>query len=147
VTDRLELQFHLSCPPDRAFRAFTEKVDLWWPKGHRSRPDARMDFEPGDRGRLVERSAGGERTIGDVRSWQPPGRLAFDWRLGTTGHPTRVEISFAPTDSGTEVTVLHTPGEAAADGIWPTRVARFEQGWTATLSALADFIPSQKDLA
>jgi uncharacterized protein YndB with AHSA1/START domain len=142
----LELQFHLSCPPERAFRAFTDKVDLWWPKGHRSRPDARMDFEPGDGGRLVERYAAGERTIGEVKSWQPPNRLAFDWRLGIANHPTRVEISFAPTDSGTDVTVLHTPADAEADGIWPNKVALFEKGWTASLTALADFISSQKDL-
>lgn len=140
MTDRLELEFHLDCPPEAAFRAFTDKVDLWWPRDHRSVRDARMWFETGDGGRLCERNAGGERTIGDITAWSPPTRLAFDWRLGSTSAPTHVEIRFDAAETGTRVMITHTPGAAAADGIWPTRVTRFESGWTACFTALADFI-------
>lgn len=145
MSDRLELQFKLSCPRDHAFRTFTGKIDLWWPRGHRSRPDATMHFEPGRSGRLIERSGEGERTIGDVVDWSPPERISFNWWLGAERHPTHVEIAFVETPPGTEVQIVHTPGLAATDDIWRTRVGRFDNGWTASLTALAAFIAAEED--
>ena len=146
MAERLEMRFVLSCDPKRAFRAFTEKVDRWWPKGHRSSPAAAMAFEPGSGGRLVERSDGGERAIGEVLSWIPPGHLSFDWRLGATNSPTRVEISFEEKNGGTKVTVLHTPSKASVGDIWSDTVARFERGWLATFAALSEFLTNQETL-
>ena len=145
VTERLELEFRLDCPPERAFRAFTEKIDLWWPKGHRSSADATIVFEARDGGRLLERGPAGERTIGEVTDWSPPTALAFDWRLGAAENPTHVEIRFEHAADGTSVRVTHTPGAAADDGIWPRMVARFENGWTASVAALSDFLAKEDD--
>ena len=145
MTDRLELEFRLDCAPERAFRAFTDKIDLWWPKGHRSSADARLVFESGDGGRLLERGPAGERTIGDVTHWSPPTALAFDWWLGIANNPTHVEIRFEASAAGTDVKITHTPGAADADNIWPARVARFESGWTASIAALGDFLTKEDD--
>lgn len=145
MSERLELQFMLSCPRDHAFRTFTAKIDLWWPKGHRSTPDATMHFEPGSNGRLIERSGNDERTVGEVVAWTPPERLSFNWWLGAERHPTHVEIAFVDAPPGTEVQIVHTPGLAAGDDIWTTRVGRFENGWTTTFAALGAFIAAERD--
>ena len=145
MTERLDLEFRLDCPPERAFRAFTEKIDLWWPKGHRSSANATIFFETGDGGRLLERGPAGERTIGDVTRWSPPTALSFDWRLGAADNPTQVEIRFEATGAGTNVKITHTPGTAADDGTWPKKVARFENGWTRSIAALAGFLAKEDD--
>ena len=143
MTERLELQFKLACSPGHAFRVFTEMTDLWWPPGHKRHADSAMVFEPGPAGRLIERSKQGDDAVGEVVDWQPPNRLAFNWWLGAAEHPTRVEIGFIPADSGTAITILHTPGDADGDGIWSGRVARFEAGWTAVFSHLARTIEQE----
>jgi uncharacterized protein YndB with AHSA1/START domain len=145
VPERLDLEFRLDCPPERAFRAFTEKIDLWWPKSHRKSADATMVFEANDGGRLLERGPAGERTIGDVTDWSPPTALSFDWRLGASDNPTHVEIRFEATSTGTNVKITHTPGAAADDDTWPKMVARFENGWTASIAALGDFLVKEDD--
>lgn len=145
TSERLELRFRIASPRDHAFRVFTEKVDLWWPRGHRGNPDAEMRFEPGVNGRLIERSGTGERAIGNIVGWNPPAGLAFNWWLGAERHPTLVDIRFDDRDASTEITILHTPGAAAEDGIWPSRVARFENGWTKTMAALASYVDAQED--
>lgn len=143
MTDRLELQFQLACTPGHAFRVFTEMIDLWWPPGHKRHPDSAMVFVSGPDGRLVERSDGRDDPVGDVVAWEPPHRLAFDWWLGSLGHPTRVEVGFHRADTGTRITVLHTPGEAIADDIWTGRVARFQEGWTAVFTHFARAIEQE----
>jgi len=143
MTDRLELRFTLACSPAHAFRVFTEMVELWWPRSHRRLPEGEMAFEPGPDGRLVERIGSEERTVGDVVAWQPPGRLSFDWWLGANEHPTRVDIAFRPTEAGTAIDIVHTPGDALVDDIFADRVARFEQGWNAVFGALSNFLKQQ----
>lgn len=144
MTELLELQFKLACDRDHAFQTFTEKVDLWWPKGYRRSPESSMQFEPGSTGRLIERSSVGQRAIAEIVAWEPPDRLTLNWWLGVERHPTRVDIQFADASVGTEITIRHTPGLAAEDGIWPTRAPRFEAGWTKTMTELDAFIANQK---
>jgi uncharacterized protein YndB with AHSA1/START domain len=75
-----------------------------------------MDFEPGPRGRLWERHAGGaDFEVGRVRAWEPPHRLVFEWRQG----------NFAPD----ETTVVEVRFEPAAGG--GTRVTLEHRGWSA----------------
>ena len=54
MSEVLTREIALACPPERAFRAFTEHVDLWWPRSHRREAAARMAFVPGESGRLVQ---------------------------------------------------------------------------------------------
>ena len=32
----------LACPVEHAFDVFTDKIDLWWPRGHRRNRDASL---------------------------------------------------------------------------------------------------------
>jgi uncharacterized protein YndB with AHSA1/START domain len=102
-------------PPAECFRLFTEEVDLWWRKGLAFRPSGRkpgiMCFEPRVGGRMFESVEGGRVfEMGTVTEWAPPRRLAFEWRgvNFAPGEKTLVEVSFAQSESGTQVTVRHS---------------------------------------
>jgi uncharacterized protein YndB with AHSA1/START domain len=47
--------------------------------------------------------------VGHVRAWEPPSRLVFTWKNETfaANEDTEVEVIFAATKSGTQVTVTH----------------------------------------
>ena len=70
-------------------------------------------IEPGVGGRLFEsfETDAGERVVpmGQVRVWEPPQRLVFEWRaINFAPHEhTEVEVRFEPTSRGTLVTVVH----------------------------------------
>jgi uncharacterized protein YndB with AHSA1/START domain len=87
-----------------AFDVFTREIDVWWRQGPQYRIGGRtrgqLLFEPGPEGRLFEtyESAQGTRTfeVGKVTAWEPPARLAFEWR-GVNFQPnerTWVEVTF-----------------------------------------------------
>jgi len=111
--------------PDVAFEVFTREIDQWWRQGPRYRIAGRkrgiLYFEPGVGGRLFEsfESASGSRTfeVGRVTAWDPPSRLALEWR-GVNFKPhekTFVEVRFAPQREGTLVTVQHRGWSALPD--------------------------------
>jgi uncharacterized protein YndB with AHSA1/START domain len=119
VTDgsRVLVSVRVPADPARAFQAFTEQIGEWWrPNGlfqFTSRRDGTLAFEPGKGGRLLETYPEGDPfVIGDVRAWEPPGRLVVSWR----------EASFEP-DQETE---LHVRFDAVGD---QTRVTVEHHGW------------------
>jgi uncharacterized protein YndB with AHSA1/START domain len=107
----------IAVDPDTAFQVFTEEIGLWWG----SSPDSRfrhdihgtMRFVPcGPGGRLLEVYEGTDEPpheIGRVLAWEPGKRLVFDWRALAfrPGEITEVEVTFAPTEDGTRVTLEH----------------------------------------
>ncbi len=103
---------------EETFRAFTEEIDVWWRRGARFRAAGPrrgvIRLEPGVGGRLVEaiETKSGERVVqtGAVTVWEPPERLAFEWRAVNFApdEKTLVEIDFARAASGTLVTVTHS---------------------------------------
>jgi uncharacterized protein YndB with AHSA1/START domain len=115
--DGAKVSMFVGVAPADAFAVFTEETDLWWGKGPKfrmanKRPGV-LAFEPGVGGRLFEtyEAASGTRTleVGRITAWQPPARLAFEWR-GVNFEPgevTFVEIEFEPKAHGTMVTVRH----------------------------------------
>jgi Activator of Hsp90 ATPase homolog 1-like protein len=138
MAEILRREIALACPPDHAFRVFTEQFDLWWPRGHRRNRDSALHF---DREHLVERLPdGSEWTMASVRAYEPPAWLELDWFPGSPQAPTHVEIAFAPTAEGTTITILHQPLTEAATAIWAQRIAQFIKGWEAVLPALRDYI-------
>jgi uncharacterized protein YndB with AHSA1/START domain len=103
-------------PPAEAFRVFTEEIDGWWRQGlryriGRSRSVVHLEAQLG--GRLFESfhtPAGEEvKETGRVTCFEPPSRLVLTWwavNFGP-GEQTEVEVLFAPSPSGTLVTVCH----------------------------------------
>jgi uncharacterized protein YndB with AHSA1/START domain len=138
VADVLIRTIALACPVEHAFSVFTEKVDLWWPRGHRRNRDATMQFTTDA---LLERSPDGTLwTMGRVTAMEPPHRLALDWFPGSPAAPTSVEIAFVPSPEGTTITVTHRAVSEEAQTMWAGRVDVFARGWDTVLPALKEFI-------
>lgn len=134
MSETLRRQIVLACTPGRAFRIFTEQVDLWWPRGHRRNRDSALRFELD---RLVELLPdGSEWIMAGVRVSAPPDRLELDWYPGSPQAPTNVDIAFATIGDGTLVTIVHRPLNAGTLAVWAERVALFGEGWESVLAAL-----------
>jgi uncharacterized protein YndB with AHSA1/START domain len=129
--DPLRLEFAVACPPDKAFALWATETSRWWPHGHSvsADPDLTVAFEPHPGGRIYERTpAGVEHDWGEVLAWEPPRRLVYLWHLRfDRSDATEVEVTFAPRDGGTAVTIEHRGwerlGSAAAERREPTAVA------------------------
>jgi uncharacterized protein YndB with AHSA1/START domain len=101
-----------------AFAVFTEEIDLWWRHGvkfrHAGKRPGRMVFEPKLGGRVFEtvELSTGERTfvVGTVVEWEPPRRLALEWRAVSFAphEKTLVEVTFTPSGDGTMVRLVHS---------------------------------------
>ncbi len=114
--DQARASVLVAVAPDEAFRLFTAEIDRWWRRGLRYRVGAGRSvlvLEPKVGGRLLESidSAAGPTVIetGRIRLWDPPRRLVFSWRAVNfaSDETTEVEVAFAPSASGTTVTVTH----------------------------------------
>jgi len=115
--DRARATVTVAVPPERAFRLFTEEINLWWRRGPRFRnvngDQGIICVEPRVGGRVFE--SAGERAnetvfeVGKVKLWQPSERLIFEWRASNFAPDecTEVEVTFEPSVSGTFVTVEH----------------------------------------
>jgi hypothetical protein len=44
VDEVLTRRIALACPVEHAFGVFTDKIDLWWPRGHRRDREASLSF-------------------------------------------------------------------------------------------------------
>jgi uncharacterized protein YndB with AHSA1/START domain len=128
--DRARVSVLVEVPPDVAFQIFTEDIDLWWRRGLKYRVaggrQGSIHLEPGVGGRLYESFlAGGDtqlRETGRVTLWDPPRRLELEWSAINFAPTERtiVEVEFAPSRSGTLVTVTHR-GWDALRGDHPVR--------------------------
>jgi uncharacterized protein YndB with AHSA1/START domain len=123
----LELGFTVACPPEHAFAVWTERTSLWWPKSHSvsADPDLTVTIEPRAGGRIFECTASGEEhDWGRVLEFAPPHRLVYEWHLRQDrADATRVEISFAPSEEGTAVTIVHSDWQKLGQR------ERNERGW------------------
>lgn len=104
--------------PATAFTAFTEELDLWWVRGPINYFDSAravgMRCEPGVGGRLVEvydEKTGEGRELARITVWAPGQRLA--WRSSVDD--VEIDVRFAPSAAGTEVTVTATIPASGAD--------------------------------
>ena len=130
-------------PTDAAFRVFTERVDLWWPRNHRmsGTPDGRMELSPPPNGELVEHAPDGRRlSYGAVQEWHPGERLVLSFFLGSgAAHPTEVTVHFRPLNEATRVTIEHRAGalsEEAFEGI----ADRFVSNWSVISQGYASYV-------
>jgi uncharacterized protein YndB with AHSA1/START domain len=156
--DRVAVTVMIDVEPADAFAAFTEDIDLWWRRGVAYRVAGRkpgsLAFEPRIGGRLFEEYQGPDGPLvhesGVVTAWEPPHRLAFDWRASNfaPGEVTRVEVTFTRTESGrTRVELVHT-GFAALRPDHPVRhgeansafIRRLGLWWGELLSSLREHV-------
>ena len=133
----------VKAPPARAFELFAGQMERWWPIGKTvgKNPHVAIVLEPRVGGRWFERDVDGNETHwGKVLAWEPPTRLLLGWQLNSKwihdpDFLTEVELTFAPAEGGTMVTLEHRNlerfGTDAAKhaeslrGGWPTRLAEF----------------------
>ncbi len=115
--DSAAASVHVAVGPEDAFEVFTREIDLWWRHGPKFRiagkRPGRLVFECQLGGRLFETVEldSGARTFvtGTVVAWDPPRRLAIEWRgVNFAEHEkTLVEVTFTPAGEGTMVRVEH----------------------------------------
>jgi uncharacterized protein YndB with AHSA1/START domain len=87
---------------ETAFRVFSQKMDLWWPRSHHvgKTPMRKMVLEPKAKGRWYSTHEGGEECeVGFVQTFDPHARLVLVWQLnGEFRHDadlhTEVEVNF-----------------------------------------------------
>lgn len=134
------------CSVGQAFEAFTSRVDLWWPKGHRRFPSSTLRLDASAGGVFVEVAADGRTAhLGDVVVCEPPEHIVYTWTPGALTAPTTVDVRFVDEGAHTTVVVTHSEGASGLGASWPERVTLFERGWGAVLPAFADHVDGSPD--
>ncbi|MBC7842051.1 MAG: SRPBCC domain-containing protein [Gemmatimonadaceae bacterium] len=133
----IEFSVDLNSTREHAFDLFTLRISDWWPPDHRPSKNPASRISLSESGTFVERTPDGEEIpLGHVHRWDRPSRLQLDFYLGTNpAQPTRVDVLFEETATGTRIVVQHRP-LAASNDLWATRVSRFQASWPALLQAL-----------
>lgn len=131
-------QVVVAATPERAYSAWTERIDAWWPLERFAVFGAgtTVAFE-GEQ--IVETSSTGERSVwGTVREADPPHRLRFSWHPGSADGGGEVEVAFvAIDDTRTLVTLEHRGWEHHPE---PARARdEYRHGWPLVLERLAGF--------
>ena len=137
--DAIQKTIVVRCNVEQAFRAWTEQIDAWWPKGHSRSGDPRTTvvLERGLGGRLYERTpAGIEHAWGQVIAWDAPRHFALHWYLGSSpDQPTRVEVHFSALANGdTRVDLVHQGPELIGE-LWGHTSAVFDTAWAHVVAA------------
>ena len=138
---RLTLVREFAAPPEAVWRAWTEPEALkhWFGPDAGAVALAQTDVRVGGRFHVVFRTLDGEQhdVSGAYREVVPNARLVFTWAwISTPERISQVTLTFKPTRSGTELTLLHEHffDMAARDG--------HERGWTGTMEKLARYLQS-----
>jgi uncharacterized protein YndB with AHSA1/START domain len=137
--DSLVVELDVAAPVERAFRLWTAKTGLWWPKDHTISGDpASVAFEPYVGGRIVEQSSSGDQYVwGRVTTWDEPHRLEFSWHLFFDDtQATHVSITFDAIGDTTRIRLENSGFAALADAgqvrrertgnVWSSIVATFK---------------------
>ncbi len=131
-----------------AFRAFTEEMDLWWVRGpinfwSDGGRVVEVRCEPGVGGRIMEvlddPSVGEVLERARITRWEPGALLAFASSLDDV----QTEVSFAPTEQGTRVTVEHVIPSGGADK-GGTAWSRVVPNWFAAWCAKRERVPHEQ---
>jgi uncharacterized protein YndB with AHSA1/START domain len=161
IGDSARVTVTVGVAPSLAFEIFTEEIDRWWRRGIKFRhAGARSGFlriEPELGGRLFESIDGADALhvieVGRVVVWEPPKRLSFTWRNANFAahEQTDVDVEFAPSASGTRVTVTHRGWSSlradhpARHGLHGADVSRMiGLWWGDQMSSLRDLCASRR---
>ena len=138
----------VSLSPERAFRAFTDGLDRWWPKSTRSVSGERTAscvIEPRVGGAVYEVRDDGETfPWGRILRWSPPHGFTMSWHPGRPeAQAQEVELRFVEIETGTRVELEHRGWEllgaeaqrvrSAYDGGWEPLLGEDFAGFCATL--------------
>jgi uncharacterized protein YciI/uncharacterized protein YndB with AHSA1/START domain len=131
----------------RAFRAFTDGIDRWWPREHHigASPLERMIVEPRAGGRWYSICKdGSEVDIGKVVAWEPPQRLVLTWQITAQwqydpAFSTEIEIQFlVENPRRTRVELEHRNLERyGAESETVKKTFESDDAWQASLQAFA----------
>jgi uncharacterized protein YndB with AHSA1/START domain len=129
--DKVTVTIFVDVLPADAFEVFTTEIDQWWRRGPAYRVAGKepgvLHLEPRLGGRIFEEYKRGTAVheVGTITAWEPPWRLAFEWRSITfvPGETTWVDIQFVASGGGTRVILEHR-GWAAIRGDHPVRHAK-----------------------
>jgi len=138
--DGLVVEFDVRAPVEHAFRVWTQRAGVWWPKGHTvsGDPDS-VAFEPRVGGRIVERARdGAEHVWGEVTAWDAPRRVEFRWHLFfDRSQATHVAVTFADHGATTRVR-LEQSGFASLGEAGAVRRERTLLSWGTVTTAYVD---------
>jgi hypothetical protein len=116
MIEPIRLAFDVDCPPEHAFRTWTDRIDTWWPADHTVSAADGLEVVLEGRlgGRIFERTPDGvEHEWGEVTVWEPPSRFGYLWHLRRDrADATDVEIRFIDQGQGTtRVEIVHSGWE------------------------------------
>jgi uncharacterized protein YndB with AHSA1/START domain len=134
--DLLVVSRTVPVPVERAFAAFVDQFNTWWPRDHTWAGDdlAEIGIEATAGGRCFERTKDGTETVwGTVLTVARPHHIVFAWQIGPNREAeaneaaaSRVDVRFAESDSGTtDVILVHRD------------FPRHGEGWEAYRTAMA----------
>jgi uncharacterized protein YndB with AHSA1/START domain len=123
----LHLNIAVDAPVDRAFAAFVDEFDSWWPRDYSWGKDQlkTIGIEPKMGGTCYEEAADGARKAwGTVLAFDRPSHIVIAWQITADRAPeeseataSRVDIRFtANADGGTDVLVVHRDFFRHGDG-------------------------------
>lgn len=131
AADALVVEFEVRASMEHAFRVWTQRAGLWWPRGHTVSGDPEsIVFEPGVGGRIVERARdGSEHEWGEITDWDEPHTVGFVWvHVFDRSQATHVSLTFEPAGAATRVRLEHT-GFAALGEAGAVRRERTSSAW------------------
>lgn len=153
MNDVVRKELMINASQRRAFRAFTEQMDLWWPKSHHIGKSEmkKAVLEPKQGGRWYEIGVDGtECTWGKVLVWNPPHKLVLAWQITAEwqydpNFLTEVEANFV--EKGPKLTSFNLEHRniekfgSKAEEIWSAFDS--EGGWTGMLKSFAAIAESE----
>lgn len=133
--NHLDLSRTFECTTETLWQAWTTEKGLaawWWS----SWPDTTYAVDGRVGGNYqISATTHGFAVHGEYLTWEPHSLLEFTWiwtENGNDGPREHVRVTFAPTASGSLLTVTHT-------GPWstPEPAENYQQGWEHVLNSLA----------
>jgi len=128
----------VNAPPSEAYRAFTRAIALREWMCDVATTDVRVG------GRVYFWWNSGYYTSGEFTALEPNKALAFTWHGRGEPGATQVQVSFTPTEGGTEVTLTHSGFGAGPEWVEPRQDS--EHGWGIGLENLQSVLETGQDL-
>ncbi len=131
----------VDCTPEEAFHIFTMRKTDWWPyETHSASGEKPVEvvYEPQVGGRVYDLLQNGrENQWATVLAWEPPHRVAIEWKVNAENPPTHLEVRFTPEGTGTRVELEHSGweryGEQAQESF-----GSYNSGWDLVLGRYAE---------